>query len=35
MSWERRFGSVSFHVAKYVSTIVVASPMSNLLGVLK
>src|SRR5258705_4976407 len=32
MSRARRFGSVSFHIARYVSTIVVASPMSNLLG---
>src|SRR5262249_60204791 len=30
----RRFGSVSFHIARYVSTIVVASAMSNLLGVM-
>src|SRR5215510_1583467 len=33
MSRARRFGSVSFHIARYVSTIVVASAMSNLLGV--
>src|SRR5262245_52651202 len=31
MSRARRLGSVSFHIARYVSTIVVASAMSNLL----
>src|SRR5215467_10842592 len=33
MSRARRLGSVSFHIARYVSTIVVTSAMSNLLGV--
>src|SRR5262249_29547140 len=35
MSRARRLGSVSFHIARYVSTIVVASAMSNLLGVVE